>query len=80
MLSGLWHRAEIVQWVSENHLSFNIVNDEVFHSLMKTGRTGQYLPSASMVSKDVKGVFAWCRSHIAKLLQVRTVHVSLTAS
>ncbi|KAF5324406.1 hypothetical protein D9619_011183 [Psilocybe cf. subviscida] len=62
-------RAVIVRWVTENHRPFNIVKDEAFNCMMKTGRTGQYIPSPSTVSKDVKGVFTRARSRIAKLLQ-----------
>lgn len=62
--------AEIVRWVCESMRSFEIVNDRGFRDLMKTGRPEQYIPSSSMVSRDVKRVFARCRQHIATMLQV----------
>lgn len=36
---------------------------------MKTGRPDYYIPSAATVSRDVKHVFAKCRTRIAKLLR-----------
>jgi hypothetical protein len=46
-------RAEIVHWVAESVQPFEIVKDRGFHSLMKTGRPGYYIPSPSTVSRDV---------------------------
>ena len=62
---------EIVRWVSESLRPFQIVSDQGFQCLMKTGRPGYYLPSPSTVSRDVKVVFAKARNRIAKLLRVR---------
>jgi len=45
--------AEIVQWVAESKRPFQIVNDQGFRSLMKTGRPGYHLPSAETVSCDI---------------------------
>ncbi len=36
---------------------------------MKTGRPDHYLPSAATVSRDVKRVFARCRTRVAKMLR-----------
>ncbi|KAI9449207.1 hypothetical protein BJY52DRAFT_1097936, partial [Lactarius psammicola] len=46
-----------------------IVNDHAFRCLMKTGRPDYYIPSAEMLSRDVKNVFVRVRERIAKLLQ-----------
>ncbi|KAF5309387.1 hypothetical protein D9619_012291 [Psilocybe cf. subviscida] len=59
----------IVRWVTENHRPFNIVSDEWFLMLMKTGRPTHYIPSPATVSRDVKNVFVRCRERIAKMLQ-----------
>ena len=37
---------------------------------MKTGRPGYHIPSAEMVSRDVKQVFVIVRQRIAKMLKV----------
>ena len=65
------HRAEIVRWVSESKRPFSIVEDRGFQALMKTGRPGYYIPSATTVSRDVKKVFVNVRKRMAKMLQVR---------
>ncbi|KAG2050356.1 hypothetical protein BDR06DRAFT_984019 [Suillus hirtellus] len=62
-------KAEIVQWVCKSAHPFNIIKDQAFQSLMKTGRPEYYIPSPSTVSHDVKLVFARTRQHIAKMLQ-----------
>ncbi len=49
---------------------FNIVKDEGFLTLMKTGRPGYAVPSPSTVARDVKVVFAKTRNRIAKMLRV----------
>ncbi|KAI9448957.1 hypothetical protein BJY52DRAFT_1094684, partial [Lactarius psammicola] len=45
------------------------INDHAFCCLMKTERPGYYIPSAEMLSRDVKNVFVHVRECIAKLLQ-----------
>ena len=50
---------------------FSIVDDQGFQSLMKTGRPGYNIPSASTVSCDVKQVFLKVQVRVAKILQVR---------
>lgn len=62
-------RAEIVRWVCESQRPFSIVQDRGFQSLMKTGRPGYYIPSASTVARDVKKVFVNTRKRVAKLLK-----------
>lgn len=69
---------EIVRWVSENVRPFDIVSDDKFRSLMKTGRLEYYLPSPSTVSRDVQFVFARTWQHIAKMLQEYKGRVSFT--
>jgi hypothetical protein len=66
----IWFRAEFVRWVSVNKRPFQIVNDEPFRSLMKTGRPECYIPSAETLSRDVKTVFVSVREGIAKMLRV----------
>ena len=63
-------RAEIVCWVSESVQPFKIVKDQGFQSLMKMGWPGYYIPSASMVSHDVKFVFAKTQAWVGQMLQV----------
>ncbi|KAA1479968.1 hypothetical protein DENSPDRAFT_746310, partial [Dentipellis sp. KUC8613] len=62
-------KAEIVRWVAESLCPFKVVADRGFLSLMKTGRLGYYVPSPSMVSCDVKLVFARSRKRITNILQ-----------
>jgi hypothetical protein len=63
-------RTELVHWVSENLRPVQIVQDQGFKCLMKMRQPDYYLPSAMTVCCDVKTVFAWTRSQIAKMLQV----------
>lgn len=63
-------RAEIVKWVSESMRPFNVVEDDGFKTLMKTGRPEYYLPSRRTVARDVRQVFKRTRKRIAKMLQV----------
>ncbi len=65
--------AEIVRWVAESKRPFQIVNDQGFRSLMKTGRPGYHLPSAETVFRDVKKVFTNVRKHVTRILQVQLV-------
>jgi hypothetical protein len=71
-------RVVLVQWVSKSLRPFDVVNDESFQCLMKTGRPGYYLPSPKTISRDVKTVFARTRIRIAKLLRVSTWHIMQT--
>ena len=66
--------AEIVHWVAESKRPFQIVNDRVFHSLMKTGCPDYHIPSAETVSQDVKKVFVRCCQRIS---QMHKVHQSI---
>ncbi len=63
-------RAEFVHWVTENKRPFQIVNDQAFRSLMKTGRPEIYIPSAETLSRDVKNVFVGVCKRISNMLQV----------
>ena len=49
---------------------FNIVKDQGFQSLMKTGHPGYYIPSPKTVLQDIKKVFVKSQERIAKMLQV----------
>lgn len=69
-VSDVYSRAEIVKWVAQSMRPFNIVKDEGFLTLMKTGRPGYAVPSPSTVARDVKVVFAKTRNRIAKMLRV----------
>ena len=64
------HRAHIVRWCTESNRPLNIVKDREFEVLMKAGRPGTMLPSASTVTRDVKAAFERCREHIDSLLKV----------
>jgi hypothetical protein len=61
---------EIVRWIAESKRPFQIVNDRGFRLLMKTGRPGYQIPSAEIVSRDMKRVFTNVRRRIARMLQV----------
>ena len=61
---------EIVRWIAESKRLFQIVNDHGFRLLMKTGRPGYQIPSAEIVSRDMKRVFTNVRRRIARMLQV----------
>ena len=65
--------AEFVRWVSENNQPFQIVNDQGFRSLMKTGRPEYHIPFTETLSCNVKNVFIQVRGRIAKSLQVRSL-------
>lgn len=67
-----------MRWVAENKRPFAIVKDRAFLSLMKTGRPDYKVPSPSTVSRDVKEVFANCRSRVAKMLQVSCCYLWYT--
>ena len=42
--------------------------------LMKMGRPESYIPSAEMLSHNVKNIFVWVHTHISKTLKVKSVH------
>ncbi|KIM50611.1 hypothetical protein SCLCIDRAFT_145042, partial [Scleroderma citrinum Foug A] len=44
-------------WVTESTRPFDIVNDQGFQCLMKTGRLDYYLPNPHTVSCDIRNVF-----------------------
>ena len=66
--------AEITHWVAESMRPFNIVKDQGFQSLMKTGRPDCYIPPPRTVSCDVKRIFVRCQERIAKMLRVSLEH------
>ena len=68
-LTWFVHRAEIIWWVVESKWPLNIVKDQGFQHLMKTGRPDYYIPLPTMVSWDVKCVFTNIWKHIPKMLQ-----------
>lgn len=63
-------KAEIVRWVCVRVRPFDVVSDEEFHFLMKSGRLDMYIPSPSTVSRDVRLVFIKTRQRIARMLEV----------
>jgi hypothetical protein len=63
-------RAEIVRWVTESVRPFEIVKDQGWQSLMKTGRPGYWTPSPKTVAHDVRQVFVRSRQQIANMLEV----------
>lgn len=46
-----------------------IVKDPGFQTLMKTGRPGYWIPSASTVARDIRVIYTKCREKVARLLQ-----------
>jgi hypothetical protein len=56
-------RVEIIQWVAESQRPFEIVEDQGFQSLMKTGWPDYYIPSGRTVSWDVKKVLMNVHKH-----------------
>ncbi|KAG1733063.1 uncharacterized protein EDB91DRAFT_1238664 [Suillus paluster] len=71
-------KAEIVKWVSKSLRPFDIVKDQGFQCLMKTGRPEIYIPSPLSVLHDVCLVFARTRARIAKMFKVTVcVHLEL---
>ena len=60
--------------MSESNHPFKIIEDWGFLNLMKMGRPGYYIPSATTVSQDVKLVFGRTHERIAKILKVLLVH------
>jgi len=69
-LPNVLGRAEIVCWVAESLRPFDIVTDQGFQSLMKTGRLEYYLPSAETIARDVRQVFVHSHQRVAKMLKV----------
>lgn len=63
-------KAEIVRWVCVFIRPFDVVSDESFHYLMKSGRPDMYVPSTSTVSRDVRLVFTRTCQRIARMLNV----------
>ena len=63
-------KAEIAQWVCVSVRPFDLVSDEGFLFVMKTGRPELYIPSPSTVSRDVRLVFAWTCQRVATMLNV----------
>ena len=60
-------KAEIVRWVCVSIRPFDVVSDESFQYLMKSGRPDMYVPSPSTVSRDVRLVFTRTRKRIARI-------------
>ncbi|PIL28879.1 hypothetical protein GSI_08925 [Ganoderma sinense ZZ0214-1] len=67
--SGVLHRVWAVRWVAEDLHPFKMVADRGFLMIAKSGRPGYYVPSPTMVSRDVKVVFIATRKRLAKMLQ-----------
>ena len=63
-------KAEIVRWVCVSIWPFDVVSNESFQYLMKSGRPDMYVPSPSTVSRDVWLVFTRTCKRIARMLNV----------
>ncbi|KIM57249.1 hypothetical protein SCLCIDRAFT_71895, partial [Scleroderma citrinum Foug A] len=63
------NRMAIMQWVAENTCPFDIVNDNGFQCLMKTGRLDYYIPNPNTVSCDVRTTFVRVWQRLAEKLQ-----------
>ncbi len=74
MKTDIWYfiSVEFVHWVCKSNWPFQIINDWAFHSLMKTGQPGYYIPSAKTLSCNVKNVFVCVHKHISTKLKVNT--------
>ncbi|THU89401.1 hypothetical protein K435DRAFT_584588, partial [Dendrothele bispora CBS 962.96] len=62
-------RIKIIRWVAESLRPFNIVKDQSFNSLMKTGCPHYYILHPTTVACDMKMVFANTRKRISDMLQ-----------
>ncbi|KAF8221741.1 hypothetical protein L208DRAFT_1326376 [Tricholoma matsutake] len=62
--------AHISRWCAKNNHPLHIVKDQHFEVLIKAGRPTTYIPSPSMVSRDIKAVFEKSREHIDRILKV----------
>ncbi|KZV90024.1 hypothetical protein EXIGLDRAFT_595586, partial [Exidia glandulosa HHB12029] len=71
-------RATIVKWVARSQRPFSIVEDEDFQELMKTGRPGLWIPSASTVARDVRTVFKNARKRVSNLLKAHDGALNFT--
>ncbi|KJA19653.1 hypothetical protein HYPSUDRAFT_143447, partial [Hypholoma sublateritium FD-334 SS-4] len=60
----------IVKWVAQSMCPFNIVKNEGFLTMMKTGSPGYAVPLHNTVAQDVKVVFIKTCNWIMKMLQV----------
>ena len=59
-----------MRWVAENAHPFDIVNDNGFQCLMKTGRPDYYIPNPNTVSCNVWTAFVQVWQRLAEKLQV----------
>ena len=59
-----------MRWMAESLRPFMLASDRGFQELMKTGRPGQYIPSASTISRELKVLFALTRVVLSKMLRV----------
>ncbi|KAJ7286784.1 hypothetical protein C8J57DRAFT_1039844, partial [Mycena rebaudengoi] len=71
-------RATVVRWVTENNRPANIVKDDSFEVLMKSGRPSATLPSPRQVGRDVHTAFHASKKNIATLLQEYNGQLSFT--
>ena len=62
--------ANHIKWMCESKQPFKLVHDPGYHQNMKVGRLHQYVPSATVVSCDVRGVFTEACKKITSFLQV----------
>lgn len=59
-----------MRWVCGSTRPFDIVKDEEYLELMKTGRPEYQVTSAKTLARDVRRVFVNAQKRIAKELQV----------
>jgi hypothetical protein len=55
---------------------FSIVEDQGFHTPMKTGHPSYHIPSSATITHDVKHVFKEMKACIAQILQHHDGHLS----
>jgi hypothetical protein len=61
-------RVEVIYWVCKNFCPFNIIKDQGFNHLIKTGQPNYYISLLSTVGHDVKKIFARVQKGITKML------------
>jgi hypothetical protein len=71
-------RAHLVLWMAKSGWPYNMINDDKFHYLMKTGRPHSiHIPSITTLSRDVKVSFIEAWKHVKKLLKVDCILSSI---
>lgn len=63
-------------WCAKSYRLFDVVEDNEFHVLMKTGRLETKLFSAKTVVRDIRRVFVNAWKRMAQLFKVSFNHIS----